>query len=268
MGMALCRGVGNYFSELWSFRHFWMNLVRAELQRRYRRSILGLGWSMLQPICMTLVLGVVYRRVFQISFWEFAPMLLTGLAFWNMFSQTILRGCDSLVTSESYIRQQPLPLALFPLRIVLTSAFHFLISFLLTLLLVWPLRQMFAPLALLSLIPTFFLLFCFCWSLSIIAGFAHTFFPDTQHLAEVGLQALMFLTPIMYPASILEKSGVGWILHWNPLAVILEMLRQPVLTGEVPLFSTYAIATGLVALPCIVAGWMISRYEDRLIFAL
>lgn len=268
MVSAACKGIVNYLVLLWSYRYFWLNLVRAELQRRYRRSFLGLGWSMLHPLSMTLALGLVYGRILKLNFWDFAPMLLCGLAFWNMISLSILRGCDSLVGSESYIRQQPLPLAMFPLRNVLTNGFHFLISFALTLVLVWPLKGVFYPWALLSLIPTMVLLFVLCWSLAILAGFAHTYFPDTQHLAEVGLQVLMFLTPIMYPAMLLREHGLTWLLHYNPLAVFVEMLRGPVLTGQVPTLGTYGFAALMVCVPITAAIWAISRFEDRVIFAL
>jgi ABC-type polysaccharide/polyol phosphate export permease len=268
MVSAFCRGFTNYFVDLWSYRYFWLNLVRAELQRRYRRSFLGLGWSMLQPLSMTLALGLVYGKLLGISFWDFAPMLLCGLAFWNMISQSILRGCDSLVTSESYIRQQPLPLAMFPLRMVLTSGFHFLVSFALTLLIVWPLRRMFDWGALMSIVPTLALLFVFCWSMATLAGFAHTYFPDTQHLAEVSLHVLMFLTPIMYPASLLSDKGMGWLVHYNPLAVLVEMLRMPVLRGEVPPLATYALAAVMVSVPAGLATWVVARFEDRVIFTL
>ncbi len=268
MLIACCRSVINYFALLWSFRYFWSNLVKAELQRRYRRSLFGLGWSMLQPLSMTLVLGVVYRKIFNISFWDFAPMLLCGLAFWNMFSQSIFRGCESFVNSESYIRQQPLPLVMFPLRGVLTTGFHFLISLGLTLLLVWPVNMVFYPWALLSLMPTLTLLFIFCWSIAILASFAHTYFPDTQHLAEVSLQALMFLTPIMYPPAMLERSNLGWLLQYNPLAILVEMLRGPILRGEVPELFTYGIAALIALVPALLAGWVVSRYEDQVIFAL
>jgi lipopolysaccharide transport system permease protein len=265
---ACCKGLTSYFADLWSYRFFWMNLVNAELRRRYRRSFFGLAWSLFQPLSMTVVLGVVYGGILKVSFWEFAPMLLCGLAFWTMVSQAIFRGCESLVNSESYIRQQPLPLAMFPLRSVLTSGFHFLVSLALTLLLVWPFNMVFYPWALLSLVPTLALLFVLCWSLAVLAGFSHAYFPDTQHLAEVGLQVLMFLTPIMYPPSMLEKAGMGWLLTWNPLATLVEMLRAPILRGEVPDLASYAVAAAVVAVPALLAAWVVARYEDEVIFAL
>jgi ABC-type polysaccharide/polyol phosphate export permease len=265
---TVCRGVLSYFALLWEFRFFWMSLVKAELLRRYRRSVLGLGWSLLQPLAMTVVLSLVYRRVFNISFWEFAPLLLCGLAFWNMISQAILRGCDSLVHADSYIRQQPLPLAMFPLRSVLVIGFHFNMALLLTLLLVWPLKGIFAPVALLSLLPTLLLLFVLAWSLATLAGFSHAYFPDTQHIAEVGLQILMFLTPIMYPSSLLEQNGLQFLLQYNPLAVLVEMLRDSILRAQVPAMQTYAIAALLVSVPAVCAVWVVARLEERVIFAL
>jgi ABC-type polysaccharide/polyol phosphate export permease len=262
------RGLAAYLVLMWEFRYFWMSLVKAEVLRRYRRSVLGLGWSLLQPLAMTVVLGLVYRRLFNISFWDFAPLVLCGLAFWNMVSQAILRGCDSLVLSEAYIRQQPLPLAMFPLRSVLVVGFHFLVSLLLTFLLVWPLKGVFNPMALLALVPTLLILFVFAWSLAVLAGFAHAYFPDTQHLAEVALQVILFLTPVMYPSSLLEQNGLAFLLHYNPLAVLLEMLRESVLRGQVPSLATYAVASLLVSVPAGCAAWVVAKLEDRVIFVL
>jgi ABC-type polysaccharide/polyol phosphate export permease len=258
----------DYFRSVWDYQPFWSALVQADLQRRYRRSFLGLGWSLLQPLGMTLVLGLVYRRLFNISFWDFAPLLLSGLAFWTFFSSVVLRGCESLVGAEPYIRQQPMPLIIFPLRAVLSSGFHFLIA--LTLAIVWAyFRGMVKdPLALFSLIPTLALLFLFGWAVAIVAAFGHAFFPDMQHLAELSLQALMFLTPIMYPPELLAKADLGFLLQVNPLAIFVGMIREPILHGQVPSLAAYALVSGLVAIPIVAAGYIVSRWERQVIFAL
>src|SRR5262245_41879735 len=181
---ALCRGAVGYLAEVWQYRYFWASLVKAELQRRYRRSLLGLGWSLLQPVSMTMVLSLVYSQVFGMGLASFAPLLLTGLAFWNFVSSNVTLGCGSLVGAEPYIRQQAMPLAVFPLRTVLTIGFHFLISLALALVFARAVHGPGHPLALLSLVPTLTLLFLFGWSLGLLMGFCHVYFPDTQHLAE------------------------------------------------------------------------------------
>jgi ABC-type polysaccharide/polyol phosphate export permease len=262
------RGIGDYLTALWEYRYFWMSLVKAELQRRYRRSMLGLGWSLLQPIAMTVVLAIVYAGLFKMNFWEFAPLLMTNLAFWNFISTTTLQGCSSLLLADAYIRQQYVPMVIFPLRTVLTVGFHCLISLGLALVFVWALNGMGNALALLTMVPTLLLMFLFAWALAVLVGFSHVYFPDTQHLAEVGLPILMFLTPIMYPPSLLENRGLGFLLHWNPVAVFLQIVREPILNGVIPPVEVYVKATGFVGLFVCLAAVVVARLEHRLIFAL
>jgi ABC-type polysaccharide/polyol phosphate export permease len=121
---------------------------------------------------------------------------------------------------------------------------------------------------LLSLPFSMVLLFLLGWSLAVLAGYAHVYFPDTAHLAEVALQVLMFLTPIMYLPDLLVKRGLGFLLHINPLASLLQLVRDPILYGVVPPLSVYALAVSFVALSVCCASGVLARLEHRLIFAL
>lgn len=257
-----------YARSAWDYRHFGLCLVKADLRRRYRRSVLGLGWSMLQPLCMTVVLAVVYRRLFHVSFREFAPVLLSGLAFWNMISHSVIQGCSALVSAESYIRQEPVPLVIFPLRTVLTIGFHYLVSLPLALACAWLAQGVHNPLALVSLVPTLLLLFVFAVSVATLVSICYVYFPDTQHLAEIGLQALFFLTPVAYPVWVLQENNLGVLLRYNPLSVLLGLVRDPVVFARWPSWESYGLATLLVAACAACAAWVLSRVERRLIFAL
>jgi lipopolysaccharide transport system permease protein len=266
--VAPLRGALNYVVEIWDYRHFWVSLVQADLRRRYRRSLLGVGWSLLQPIIMTLVLTVVYSRLFKLDFRTFGPMLLTGFAVWNYIHGVALQGCHSLLSAEGYIRQQSIPLAIYPLRTVLMLGFHLLISLGLSLALTWTMQGFGNLAALWSLIPTLILLFLFGWAVAILTGFAHVYFPDTQHFAEVALQMLFFLTPIMYPPSLLEENGMAQVTRFNPVARLVTLVRIPVLNGEAPTLFQYSLATGLVAVVVALAILVLWRCERRLVFAL
>jgi ABC-type polysaccharide/polyol phosphate export permease len=222
----------------------------------------------LQPIAMTLVLSLVYSRLFHMPFREYGPLLLTGFAFWNYFSSVINISCSSLLVAEPYIRQQSLPTAIFPLRTVLMVGFHFLISLLLALGFVWVVNGPANLPALASLVPTLLLLFFFGWSLSVLMAYSHVYFPDTQHLAEVGLQVLFFLTPIMYPSRLLEENGLAQVVRWNPLARLLALVREPILQAQVPSLAAYSIATAGVLLLVCCAIWVLARLERHLVFAL
>src|SRR5262245_5069274 len=262
------RAALTYLKEIWDYRHFWASLVQSDLRRRYRRSLLGVGWSLMQPIAMTLVLSLVYSNLFKTSFREFGPMLLTGFAVWNYVHGVAMQGCSSLITAEGYIRQQSLPLAIYPLRTVLMLGFHFLISLGLALIFVWCV-QGFANLgALWSLIPTMLLLFLFGWAVAILTSFSHAYFPDTQHFLEVVLQMVFFLTPIVYPPRLLESNGLAQITRFNPAARLVTLVRLPWLDGQVPTLYQYSLATALILVTVALAISVLWRYERRLVFAL
>jgi ABC-type polysaccharide/polyol phosphate export permease len=146
--------------------------------------------------------------------------------------------------------------------------FHFLISLLLALVFVWMVAGFSNLPALVSLVPTLLLLFVFGWSLSILMAYSHVYFPDTQHLAEVGLQVLFFLTPIMYPPRLLEENGLAQVVRYNPLARLLALVRDPLLEGHIPSWPTYAVAAAGVALLASCAVWVLARLERHLVFAL
>lgn len=260
-------GIRAYINEMWEYRHFWFQLVRNDLRKRYRRSLLGLGWSLAQPIAMTIVLATVYSRVLNTQFLVFAPSLLTGLAFWTLLHSSCVLGCGSFLAGESFIRQQPLPTLIFPLRVVLTSGFHFLISLLLAIIFVSVNKLWIAP-ALLTLLPSLLLLGIFAWSVATLCAYAHIFFPDTQHLMEVGLQVLFYLTPIVYPPSLLEQNGMWWLLEVNPVAHLLQLIRDPILRGQVPELLTYAKVLLFVLPLSLAAGVTVARLERRLIYSM
>lgn len=257
-----------YAQRIWGCRFFWLSLVRSDLRARYRRSVLGLGWSLLNPIAMTAVLCTVFHGLFSVDLKEFAPYLLSGLAFWGFISATVVGGCSCFTSGESYIRQFPAPMAIYPLRTVLGGGFHFLMAFFVALILTWTLQGFGNLAALWSLVPIFCLLLVIGWSLAVLSGLVQVHFPDSQHLLEVGIQMLFYLTPIMYPRHLLEQKGMSWLVDLNPLASLVELIRAPMLRGELP--ATHFILTSLVlaAITTSAAGMALVRLERRLIFHL
>src|SRR5215207_9536845 len=116
----------NYLASVWDCRYFWLNLVKMDLRTRYRRSVLGLGWSLLNPIAMTIILCVVFSKVLMPNGGarDYAPYLLAGLATWNYILTATIQGCQCLYQGEPYIRQHPAPMAIYPLRTALGGMVH------------------------------------------------------------------------------------------------------------------------------------------------
>ncbi|QVL32955.1 ABC transporter permease [Telmatocola sphagniphila] len=259
-------------STIWQFRHFWMSLVRLDLRLRYRRSVLGIGWSLLNPILMTVVFCVVFNKMLDRHDWKVAaPRYLAALTIWEFISVSTLTACQTFFRNEAYIRQCPLPLVIYTLRSVLGATIHFLIAIVVTIgsiVLLTP-DQWKSPIyTFWAVLPSLILLFIFCWAISVIAAFLNVMFQDTQQLAEVFFRIFFFLTPIMYETSDMRKQGLDLIADYSPAVIFIELIRTPLCTGVLPDLMLYGKAMVAVALFSAIALTMISKLEKKLIFHL
>jgi ABC-type polysaccharide/polyol phosphate export permease len=258
----------NYLSSVWRLRYFWLALVRIDLRNRYRRSMIGMGWSLLHPIAMTVVICTVFSQLFNADIRSYGPFLLAGLTTWNFLNAVMNQGCQSIFQSESYIRQHPAPLAIYPLRVTLGASVHLVLGLLIVIVLSWCMHGLGNLATLPAVLPAIALLFVLGWSMAIIMGIVNVLFQDTQHLTEVALQVLFYLTPIMYPPDMLQSRRVGWIIHANPLASFLELVRKPIIEGQWPSLAAYTVAGGSALLAAAAAALLLARIERRIVFYL
>jgi lipopolysaccharide transport system permease protein len=257
-----------YVAAIWHCRYFWLSLVKMDLETRYRRSLLGLGWSLLHPIVLTITLYIVFRGVFSGDASNYALEVLTGLVVWNLITGVSAQGCQCFLMAETYIRQHPSPLAIFPLRTALGAMVHFWIALVVVLAATAIVTGLDSGFVLLSLIPSTVLVFGLAWSLSLLTGFANVFFRDTEHLLQVSFQILFYGTPIIYPERLLDNYSAGWLLKLNPLVPFLRLFREPILRGELPSWQTFAAAAAIVVLLAGSAALVSQRLQRRLIFYL
>ena len=260
----------SYFGRIWSCRYFWLSLVKIDLRARYRRSVLGVGWSLLRPILLTIILCLVFRRLFnRPDLWTYAPYLLSGLCCWDYIVTATKQGCQCFFAGESYIRQHPAPLAIFPLRVALAETFHFFVALLVLIGTVWYVQGFRNLPALISLLPTFVLLFGLVWALGMLAGFANVYFQDTQHLCDVGFQILFYATPIVYYPQDLGRGRLHWLVtNCNPLVPFMRLLREPILDARVPALETYGAASLMLLVVGGFAVLVCARAQKRLVFHL
>lgn len=265
--------MGTYYSAIWRCRYFWLSLVRMDLHARYRGSVLGIGWSLMQPLAMTALFTVIFCQLFAQDFRTYPLQVLSGLAFWGYVQTALIQGCRTFFQSELYIRQHPAPLAIYPLRTVLGGGFHLAMALLAALglsLIAFILGDgsHLQLLSLFSLLPTFLLLLLLGWAMALLAGIAHVFFRDTGHLCEVGLQMWFYLTPIMYPRQLLDQRGLSFLVDLNPFVPFLDLLREPLAFHAVPQVATYLKAVAIVLIMTTTATFVLARLEKKLIFRL
>jgi ABC-type polysaccharide/polyol phosphate export permease len=154
----------------------------------------------------------------------------------------------------------------------LGAGFHFLLGFGIALVFVWYVNGFGNLPALLTLIPTFALLFVIGWSLAACIGVLNVMFQDAQHIIEVLLQIMFYVTPIMYPPSMLLKKleimNLTWVMNLNPFAVLLELIRQPLLFGQIPSLTLTLLGAFIGFMAVGIASLALLRFEKRLIFYL
>jgi ABC-type polysaccharide/polyol phosphate export permease len=239
-----------------------------DLQLRYRRSMLGIGWSLLHPLASTLVLCIAFHEIFHTSVRQYVPFLMVGLAWWGYVSGVTIQGCQCFVDAESYIRQHSIPMAVYPLRNALGSMIHLTIALGLVIILVWCFRGFGNLQALLVLPLSLVLLLLFGWAVSVLAGYINAAFRDIQHLSNIGFQVLFYLTPVIYPPDSLAQTRLGQLVGYNPLVPFLAIVREPLLDGRFPSLETFGAAALTTLAVALTATLLLKRLQKRVILYL
>jgi lipopolysaccharide transport system permease protein len=262
--------MGTYLADIWRSRFFWLSLVKMDLQVRYRRSMLGVGWSLLYPLASTLVLCVAFHEILKqpIPVREYVPFLMVGFSWWGYVSGVTIQGCQCFVDAESYIRQHSIPMAVYPLRNALGNMIHFAIALGVVVAMVWYFRG-FGNLPALCVLPmSLVLLLLFGWAVSVLAGYVNAAFRDIQHLSNIGFQVLFYLTPIIYPPGSTAQTQLEQVFAYNPLVPFLLIVREPLLEGRVPPFETFMSAMLVTVVVAAVAVLFLRRLQKRVILYL
>ena len=257
----------DYVSRVWQLRYFWMSLVKKDIRTRYRNSTLGIGWSLVRPLAMATVLCLVFSKLINIPIADYAPFLLIGLTIWQFLYECIISGCTCFQLGGMYIRQQPVPLIIFPLRTALGAGLHSIIALLVAILVTIYFRGPGCLFGLGYLLPALVLCFLLGWALALLSGLAFTYFPDSQHIFEISLQILLYLTPILYPAeNFLSRPRMFWLLNLNPLTHVLALFRVPLLDGAPPALA-HSIPAGLfIVFVAVQAFYCLRKLERTLVF--
>jgi lipopolysaccharide transport system permease protein len=259
-----------YLRSVWDCRYFWLSLVRMDIRSRYRGSVLGMGWSLVNPIFMSAILCVAFYAIFKQHPLDFGLYLFAGLTVWNFIRDSTQQGCLTFFQAEGYIRQFPAPMAIYPLRTVLANAFHFMMALVPLLVLAACRNGPPSPQALLlGVLPGVLLLLSLGWSVAVLVGVANVHFRDTRHISDIVMQVLFYVTPVMYPKEFMRDRALGQLMQtYNPLTPFLRLIRDTVLTNQVPPATAYASACMIVAAVGGVAAVALWNEERRLVFHL
>ena len=207
-------------------------LVMRDLKLRYRRSVLGLLWTLLNPLAQLLVLNLVFRLVLPLAIPNYSLFLFTGLLAWNWFQASLFAGTGSIVESRELIRRPGFPIAILPVVTVISYFIHFLLA-LPILLFFMVLSGIHFSAAFLVLPVVFALQFVLILGLIYFLATVQVTFRDTQYLLGVLLFLGFYLTPVFYDSSAMPLK-VQVFYHLNPMVTIIDAYRSVFIHAEFP----------------------------------
>jgi ABC-2 type transport system permease protein len=233
-------------------------LVRRDVISRYKRSVFGFAWTMLNPLGTMLILTFVFSKLFH-SINGYPVYLLSGLIAWIFFSQTTTASLSQNVWGGSLLHKIYLPRTAFTVSAIGTGVVNLILSlvplFLILLITRFPIRPsiLFLPVAILIL--AFFAL-----GIGLLFSTLALYFPDVVEMYQIAITAWMYLTPIIYPVDILSESYRHIMLSLNPMYYFVTIFRQPIYDGILPNASMLITAI-LVSLLTFILGWVVFTWK-------
>jgi len=246
------------------YRELIWALALKELKIRYKRSVLGFMWALLNPAFMMLVLTLVFSKIMRFNIPHYAIFLLSVLLPWTFFSQSLSYAVEAIVANGDLIKKVAVPKLVFPMAALVSNLINLLLSLIPLALLVPLLRHPFywtwiyLPIPLLAL--TIFTL-----GMTFFFAAVNVYYRDVAHILQVVLSAWFYVTPIIYPLDAIPAKH-QWILKLNPIIYVINGFRLSVYYGQLPKAPSI-IASFVCAFISLIIGYSIfRRYQNNFVF--
>lgn len=252
--------------ELYVSRNVLQQLVMQQLILRYRRTLLGYLWTLINPLMMMSVMAIVFSTLFKADIKFFAISLFAAMIPWNFFSSVVTQSGGAFINNEGLIKKIYLPKLIFPLSIALALLVDGLLSFFVLFVIIlvigggvsWSL--LFLPIG-------FALLFLFALGMGLIMSIATVFFRDLQHVILIAMQGLFFLTPILYKHEALTGE-VAWLVGLNPVTPFITLFRAILIEAALPAFSVLLQTVAISVSAMAIGVFVFLRLEKKIVFRL
>lgn len=233
--------------SLWAHRQFVTGSVRREFQSRYRNSLLGGSWTVLQPLTTIFVYTVIFSQIMQSRMqgidtsFGYSIFLCAGILSWGLFNEIVTRSVNIFLENSNLIKKLSFPHICLPIIIILNSLVNFSIIFGLFFLFLAASRNLNFP-TVLAIFPLTLLMTSLAIGLGVTLGILNVFFRDVSHFTGIMLQFGFWITPIIYPISILP-SWAHFAVEANPLTSIIIGFQQVILYNKAPEWSNLLYPT-------------------------
>ena len=256
-------------SGLWAYRGFVIGSVKREFQVKYRNSMLGAAWTVLNPLSMIFIYTVVFSQIMRAklpgveSGFGYSIYLCSGVITWGLFAEIAGRAQTVFLEQANLLKKVNFPRLCLPVAVVANALLNFGIAFALFLLFLM-LTGTFPGWPLVALIPLLVIQVVLSIGLGVIVGVLNVFFRDIGQLFGVILQFWFWLTPIVYPIGIVPE-GLRPLLYYNPMAPLMAAYQGIFVSGEWPQWPSLWFPALVGTLLCVIALRLFRRRAGEMV---
>ena len=248
--------------EAFRYRYLIQQIIRRDILARYKRSVLGVAWTMFNPLGTMVVMVIVFSTIFGRNDPGYPAYVLSGLLAWNFFSETTNTTMRNLVWGGGLLGHIYFPRTSFALSSAGTAIVNLTLSMVPLLVVMLFIRAPIRASILFLPVPALFLLL-FSLGFGLLLSISAVYFPDVVEMYQIVLRAWMYLTPIIYPEHLLPDVVLQWIRILNPMYHLINFFRIPVHVGRIPTLIE-AWPAVLISLLTVIVGWLIfTRRSDE-----
>lgn len=249
----------DFIRSLRRYRFLIKQLVSRDFKTKYRRSVLGVLWSVLNPLLTMLVQYVVFSTLFKSSIPHYPAYLLSGIVLFNFFTEVTTVGLSSITDNAPLITKVYVPKYIYPLTRMLSSTVNMLFTFI-PLILVTVFTGVWPAFSWLLLLFDLLCLMGFALGISYLLATLMVYFRDTQFLWSVVCMVWMYCTPLFYPESIIPQNLIR-LYHANPMYQIVSFARTALIDGVSPGPTSYLYCLLIGVVPLMIGLWIFNRKE-------
>jgi ABC-2 type transport system permease protein len=239
--------------EVYNYRFLIFQMIRRDILTRYKRSVLGVTWTMLNPLGTMVVLTIVFSSVFSATK-NYPIYVLTGILAWNFFSKSTSAAMHNMVWGGSLLRRIYLPPTAFSVSAIGTELVNLVLS-LVPLALMLIILRFQITLAILFLPISMLVLAAFSLGIALALARYAVFFPDVVEMYQIVLTAWMYISPIIFPVEMFPKRLL-FLLNLNPMTSMVQLFRMPIYEGRIPTLEEFLVALAW-SLGSLVIGWFL-----------
>jgi ABC-2 type transport system permease protein len=245
---------------LLKYKELIVQFVSRSIKTRYKRSFLGVVWTMLNPLMTMIVLTLVFSSIFRFSVENYPVYVLSGLVVWGFFSSTTSAAMGEMIWSGSLLSRIYVPKSVFAVSAVGTGLVNLFFS-LIPLIVISLVLGIHFNLSILTLPLAVLLLSAFALGIGLLLATAAVFFADMLPVYEVILTIWMYATPIIYPIEAVQD--YAWLLKLNPLYYLVEIFRKPFFEGVTPELHVWLIAAGSALVVLVLGGLIFTAKSNE-----